>query len=140
MRAFHASAIEHPPDVIAQERAFELPLDNNVVLTGRIDQVNRLGERSVEIVDYKTGKPKTEKQAQKDLQLSVYALAARELLEWDPVRLVFYNLQNNETVAAARDAKQLAKAQSEVQETAAEIRAGQFPPEKATGARTATIV
>jgi len=107
-----------------------LPLDNNVVLTGRIDQVNRIGERSVEIVDYKTGKPKVEKQAQKDLQLSVYALAARDLLEWDPVRLVFYNLQSNETVAAARDAKQLAKAQSDVQEAAAEIRAGRFPPYK----------
>jgi len=130
LRAFHSSALEHPPDAIAQEKAFELPLDNNVVLTGRIDQVNRLGERSVEIVDYKTGKPKTEKQAQKDLQLSVYALAAQELMEWDPVRLVFYSLENNETVAAARDAKQLAKAQSEVQETAAEIRAGQFPARK----------
>jgi DNA helicase-2/ATP-dependent DNA helicase PcrA len=130
LRAFHASAMEHPPDAIAQEKAFELPLENSVVLTGRIDQVNRIGERSVEIVDYKTGKPKVEKQAQKDLQLSVYALAARDLLEWDPVRLVFYNLQNNETVASAPDAKQLAKAQSDVQDAAMRIRAGEFPPDK----------
>jgi DNA helicase-2/ATP-dependent DNA helicase PcrA len=130
LRAFHASVMENPPDTIAQEKDFRLPLDGDVVLTGRIDQVNRMSQRSVEIVDYKTGKPKTEKQAEKDLQLSVYALAARDLLEWDPVRLVFYNLQNNETVATARDTKQLAKAQSEVQEAAAEIRAGRFPPEK----------
>ncbi len=130
LRAFHASAIENPPDVIAQERPFDLPLENNVVLSGRIDQVNRIGGRSVEIVDYKTGKPKIEKQAKNDLQLSVYALAARDLLEWHPARLVFYNLQNNEIVAASRDAKQLAAAQNDVQEAAAEIRAGQFPPKK----------
>ncbi len=130
LRAFHSSALDNPPDVIAQERQFDLPLENNVVLSGRIDQVNRIGERAVEIVDYKTGKPKIERQAKSDLQLGVYALAARELLDWDPVRLIFYNLQNNETIATARDAKQLAAVQDVAQETAAEIRAGQFPPKK----------
>jgi DNA helicase-2/ATP-dependent DNA helicase PcrA len=131
LRAFYQSAIEAPPEVAAQERRFELPMANRVVLTGRMDQVNRVGaaaERLVEIVDYKTGKPKTEAHAKKDLQLSVYALAAREVFGEQVARLIFYNVQNNESIATTRDAKQLARAEESVQEVAAEIRAGNFPP------------
>ena len=131
LRAFYATTIEAPPEVLAQERAFTLPLANHIVLTGRMDQVNRIGasaEKLVEIVDYKTGKPRTEAQAKKDLQLSVYALAAREVFGEQVARLVFHNMQNNQSVAATRDAKQLGRAEDGVQEVAAEIRAGQFPP------------
>src|SRR2546429_7586309 len=93
-----------------------------------MDQVNSLGANDVEIVDYKTGRPKKESLAKKDLQLSLYALAAREVFEWNPVRLVFRYLQNNQVQVTTRDAKQLAEAQSTAQEVAADIRAGQFPP------------
>lgn len=127
LRAFHASTIQAPPDVVAQEKYFELPMDDNVVITGRMDQVNRLGPRAEEIVDYKTGKPKLEAQARKSLQLSLYALAAREVLELNPARLVFYNLQTNEPVVTTRDAQQLSEVRETVREVAAEIRAGQFP-------------
>ena len=81
----------------------------------------------MEIVDYKTGKPKTETHADKDLQLSVYALAAREELDVKPVRLVYYNLQNNECVSATRDEKQLKEVRGTIQEVAADIRAREFP-------------
>jgi DNA helicase-2/ATP-dependent DNA helicase PcrA len=127
LRAFHATCIQAPPQVIAQEKYFELPMDANVVITGRIDQVNRVAPHEEEIVDYKTGRPKLEAQARKNLQLSLYALAAREVLELNPVRLVFYNLQTNEPVATTRDEKQLDQAREIVQEVAADIRAGQFP-------------
>ena len=60
-----------------------------------MDQINRVAPGEVEIIDYKTGKPKSETHAQKDLQLSVYALAAREVLDVKPVRLIYYNLQDN---------------------------------------------
>ena len=127
LRAFHAKCLQALPEVIAQEKYFELPMDANVVITGRIDQVNRVGPREEEIVDYKTGKPKLEPQARKSLQLSLYALAAREVLDLNPVHLVFYNLQTNEAVVTTRDEKQLNQARETVQEVAADIRAGQFP-------------
>jgi len=81
----------------------------------------------VEIVDYKTGKPKKDAIARKDLQLSIYALAAKEIFEWNPARLVFHYLQNNQRQETSRDAKQIAEAEATVQETAADIRAGNFP-------------
>jgi DNA helicase-2/ATP-dependent DNA helicase PcrA len=128
LRAFHASMLEVPPKVLEQEKSFELPLENNVTIIGRMDQVNSLGRKDVEIVDYKTGKPKKDADAKKDLQLSLYALAAKEIFEWNPVRLVFYYLQNNQTLVTTRDAKQLDEAQKIVLEAAADIRAGEFPP------------
>ena len=127
LRAFHASTLASPPEVIAQEKAFELPMENNVVLTGRMDQVNRLAPGEEEIVDYKTGKPRDEEKAKKDVQLSVYALAAREVFDWNPARLTFYFLQTNQAVSATRDDKKLNKVRAEIQEAAADIRAGEFP-------------
>ena len=128
LRAFHASMLAAPPNILHQENAFELPLENDVILTGRMDQVNALGRNEVEIVDYKTGKPKKDADARKSLQLSIYALAAKEIFEWNPVRLVFHYLQNNESQVTARDARQIDQAEKIIQETAADIRAKEFPP------------
>src|SRR5207245_11546301 len=87
LRAFHTGMIAEPPQAVGQEKAFELPLDNNVIIKGRIDQINALGnERDVEIVDYKPGRPKKDADAKKDLQLSLYALAVKEILELNPAR------------------------------------------------------
>jgi len=128
LRAFHASMLAAPPNILAQESGFELPLENDVILTGRMDQVNALGRKEVEIVDYKTGKPKKDADARKSLQLSIYALAAKEIFEWNPVRLVFHYLQNNETQVTTRDSRQIDQAEKIIQETAADIRAKEFPP------------
>ena len=128
LRVFHAAMLEEAPQILEQEKSFDLPMENNVVITGRIDQINSLGRKDVEIVDYKTGKPKKDADAKKDLQLSIYALAAKEIFEWNPVRLTFHYLQNNQIQVTSRDAKQLDEAQKIVQEAAADIRAGEFAP------------
>jgi len=131
LRAFHAGMMAELPQALMQEKAFELPLDNNVIIKGRIDQINALGnKRDVEIVDYKTGRPKKDADAKKDLQLSLYALAVKEILELEPVRLVFHYLQDNQRQETTRDAKQLDEAQRVVQEAAADIRAGEFPTKR----------
>jgi DNA helicase-2/ATP-dependent DNA helicase PcrA len=126
LAAFHRSFAASPPDVIHQEKTFELPLEHDVVVTGRMDQVNRLSELEIEIVDYKTGRPRDAKKAAEDLQLSIYALAAREVLELTPARLVFYNLVNNEAVASTRDLKSLGATKARIADVADRIRAGDF--------------
>jgi DNA helicase-2/ATP-dependent DNA helicase PcrA len=126
LRVFHQTVLEQPLHVLELEKNFELPVENNVILKGRIDQVNSLGRSDVEIVDYKTGKAKKDADAKKDLQLSIYAIATKEIFEWNPVRLVFHYLQDNKRQETTRDAKQLDQAMRVVQETAADIRAGEF--------------
>ena len=51
------------------------------------------------IVDYKTGKPKTQDEADDTLQLSIYALAARHM-GFTASSLVFINLENCTAVQA----------------------------------------
>jgi len=128
LRVFHGAMMAEPPQALELEKTFELPLENNVIIKGRIDQINALGnKRDVEIVDYKTGRARKDADAKKDLQLSLYALAVKEILELKPVRLVFHYLQTNERQETTRDAKQLDEAQKIVQEVAADLRAGEFP-------------
>jgi DNA helicase-2/ATP-dependent DNA helicase PcrA len=133
LEAFHRTYSAAPADVIYQEKSFELALENDVVVTGRMDQVNRIDGQAVEIIDYKTGKPKDVKSSAKDLQLGVYALAAQDVLDLDPTRLVFYNLVTNEGVASTRDAKALKETKEKIGEVADLIRAKDFTPKPGFG-------
>jgi DNA helicase II / ATP-dependent DNA helicase PcrA len=135
LRAFHRWVGGQTLEILQLEKPFELPVENNVILKGRIDQINSLGGNNVEVVDYKTGKPQKQTEARKDLQLSVYAIATREILERNPVRLVFHYLQDNERLESTRDAKQLDETLRIVQEVAADIRAANFPPKVAFACR-----
>jgi len=63
----------------------------------------------------------------------VYALAAEEVFDLDPVRLVFYNLMTNEAVAATRDAKALRETKEKIAEVADLIRAREFPAKPGFG-------
>jgi putative RecB family exonuclease len=84
-------------------------------------------------VDYKTGRPRDAKKAATDLQLSIYALAARDVLEIEPTRVAFYNLMTNEAVTTTRDAKALAGAKQRIAEVAHRIRGGDFAPKPGYG-------
>ncbi len=114
---------------IRMEQAFKLQVED-VALEGRIDQINPLNSarsNRVELVDYKTGRPRSQKDADDSLQLSIYALAAREQFKLDPARLTFYNLTSNEPVSSARTEKDLEEAQSKIREVADAIRGLNFP-------------
>jgi ATP-dependent DNA helicase UvrD/PcrA len=136
LRALHQALLEHTPEILDLERTFALPVENNIILTGRMDQINSLGRGEIEIIDYKTGRAKSDREAAKDLQLSIYALAAKEVLELNPARLVFHYLATNERQETTRTPKQLEEAQQIVQEVAADIRARSFPPKEGFACRS----
>ncbi len=111
---------------LAAEAHFALDL-GDIVLEGRIDQINPLSDRSVELVDYKTGRPPSQKDADKSLQLSVYALAARDQMQLNPARLTFYSLTSNEPVRTVRTSRDLDRVICEIREVAEQIRRQLFP-------------
>jgi DNA helicase II / ATP-dependent DNA helicase PcrA len=114
---------------IRMEVHFELDMQD-VVLEGRIDQINPVKHREpklVQLVDYKTGRPRTQKDADKSLQLSVYALAAQNHLGLEPQGLIFYNLTNNQQVASVRTQKELEAVHHKILGVAEEIRRMVFP-------------
>jgi DNA helicase-2/ATP-dependent DNA helicase PcrA len=124
---FECARSAPPPEVIETERRFELQV-GSAKLAGRVDRIDRTGPDTVAIVDYKTGKPKSQEDADKSLQLSLYALAARETWGKRADRLVFHNIENNTPVSTTRTDAELEAAKARVQEVAEGIARGEFPP------------
>jgi len=117
---------------LSMERSFSLDL-GEVLLEGRIDQINPLvpraqeDEGSVELIDYKTGRPRSQKDADSSLQLSVYALAAQEEMKLKPQRLTFYCLSNNQPVHTVRTDQDLKAVKAKILTVAERIRQNHFP-------------
>ena len=69
-----------------------------MTVRGRIDRISTASQGTgVRIIDYKTGRAKSQDDADESLQLSIYALAAKQD-DLDPVSLAFVNLKDG-TVA-----------------------------------------
>jgi DNA helicase-2/ATP-dependent DNA helicase PcrA len=99
-------------------------------LTGSIDRLDILPSGDVEIIDYKTGSPKTADDLKFDTkrQLLIYLLAAERELHVKPTLLTYYYLQNNEAATFTPKDKDLEKIENFVAETVAEIRTNNFTP------------
>jgi DNA helicase-2/ATP-dependent DNA helicase PcrA len=115
------------PDVLHTEVSFEIKIGDSTI-AGRIDRMDRAGNDCVALVDYKTGKPKDDDDAKKSLQLSIYALAAKEKWGYQVNQVSFYNLDGNQLILTTRDASQLEQAKRKVEEVAAKIKEGNFEP------------
>jgi DNA helicase II / ATP-dependent DNA helicase PcrA len=92
---YHARLHEHDSQPVWFERSFSFRLGPHH-LRGRVDRVDRVdstdGGRGpeYELIDYKTSRPKGAEQLEDDVQLSLYALAAREDWELPSSRAAYY--------------------------------------------------
>jgi DNA helicase-2/ATP-dependent DNA helicase PcrA len=116
-----------PPDVLHTEEWFDVQIAGTKV-AGRIDRIDRNPDGSVAIVDYKTGKARSQEDADESLQLSIYAMAAHEKWGYRVGALVFHNLEGNVPVFSKRSEFQLAEARERVLAVARGIAEGNFEP------------
>jgi len=114
---------------LALEENFSFEVGGHLV-TGRIDRVDALDGEKVEVIDYKTGRPKDQKNADESLQLSIYALAARERFKKEPALLSFYYLTSNEKVSSVRTEDELEETKGEILKVAESILRREFQPQK----------
>ena len=84
------------------ERQFTFKLGPHLV-RGRVDRVDLLPGGDYELIDYKTGRPKTAAQLADDVQLSLYAVGAREAWELDASRQAYYYVLDDEKVSVPLD-------------------------------------
>ncbi len=68
---------ESDSEAVWFERSFAFRIGPHL-LRGRVDRVDRHPDGSYELIDYKTGRAKTEDELREDVQLSVYQMGARE--------------------------------------------------------------
>jgi DNA helicase II / ATP-dependent DNA helicase PcrA len=100
---------------------------------GRIDRVDLLSDNKIEIIDYKTGNNlPDEKKLAKDMQLTIYALAATEVREKylgkkpDEILLSLYYLEQGKKLTSTRTKEQLEEAKLEILKKADEISKSDF--------------
>ncbi len=80
------------------ERQFTFKLGRHL-LRGRVDRVDQLPSGGYELIDYKTGRPKTPEQLSDDVQLSLYAVGAREAWHLESSEQAYYYLLDDQKVA-----------------------------------------
>ena len=126
LREFLASARTlSSTQVLHTEQSFEIRVGPTLVV-GRIDRIDRRPDGSVVIVDYKTGKARDQEDADESLQLSLYAIAAKEKWGYTVGALSFYNLEENVPVITTRTDAQLLGARARVEDAAQGIAEGKF--------------
>jgi RecB family exonuclease len=94
-------------------------------------RIDRQADGTVRIVDYKTGKAKTQDDADESLQLSIYALAAAQKWGYKASALALQNLEDGSMPVTSRDEIDLREVSERVREVAGEIAEGKFDPKPA---------
>ncbi|MBI4994941.1 UvrD-helicase domain-containing protein [Candidatus Peregrinibacteria bacterium] len=107
------------------ERQFMLKI-GDLKLNGRIDRIDRLNDGTYEVIDYKTGSSK--KDLKNDLQLTVYALACKEVFRLPVSKLSLHFLDDLKKVSTVRTEKDLEEAKVQILKYASEISSSDFSP------------
>ncbi len=113
------------PKVLHTEESFEIHIGETLVV-GRIDRIDARPDGTVAIVDYKTGKARDQEDADESLQLSLYAIAAKEKWGYKVGALIFHNLEENVPVTTVRFDSDLIAARERVKAAAQNIADGIF--------------
>jgi DNA helicase-2/ATP-dependent DNA helicase PcrA len=119
-------------EALHEELGFALRLEPGdgsppVRINGVIDRIDRLPTGGIEVIDYKTGRPGSQKGVDENLQLSIYALACRDTLGLGtPERVTLYFTEAALRMSTTRTDAQLDAAREELLARAALIRSGDF--------------
>lgn len=114
------------------EQQFKIRITPTLTLGGKIDRVDTLPDGKLEIIDYKTGQSPKGKDVAKDMQLTVYALAATQEGVYrkkpEDVIVSFYFFEDQQKVSATRTEEQLEQVKADVASKADEISRSDFRP------------
>jgi DNA helicase-2/ATP-dependent DNA helicase PcrA len=80
------------------ERSFTFPLGPHLI-RGRVDRIDELPGGGYELIDYKTSLPKRAEQLREDVQLALYAVAAREAWQLEATERTYYYVLDDERVS-----------------------------------------
>lgn len=107
------------------EKSFNVKI-GGIKFFGRIDRIDPLPDGGVEIIDYKTGGAKTQKEVDADTQVAVYALAVKEAFGMDAKKLTYHYLEDDVKISTERTSEDLDQTKEDILETVTEIRKGSF--------------
>jgi DNA helicase-2/ATP-dependent DNA helicase PcrA len=97
LHRYHARFAAEPAQPVWFEKPFSFRMGAHT-LRGRVDRVDELPDGRYELIDYKTGRPKSVSQLREDVQLSLYAVGAREAWQVDAGRQSYLYVLDDEKV------------------------------------------
>jgi DNA helicase-2/ATP-dependent DNA helicase PcrA len=98
---YHDRFREEDGEPVWFERSFQFRMGAHL-LRGRVDRVDRLPDGGYELIDYKTGRPKTAAQLREDVQLSLYAVGARESWQLEAAQQSYLYVLDDKKVPVER--------------------------------------
>jgi RecB family exonuclease len=127
---YHARLSGQESEPVWFERQFDFRVGPHH-LRGRVDRVDRLpggDDAEYELIDYKTSRPKSAEQLRDDIQLSLYALAAREDWGLESSRQAYYYVLDDLKVPVLRGEQDAATVRDIVLDVGEGILAQEFEP------------
>ncbi|CAA9513503.1 MAG: ATP-dependent DNA helicase UvrD/PcrA [uncultured Solirubrobacteraceae bacterium] len=124
---YHERFQEETGQPVWFEKSFSFRMGPHL-LRGRVDRVDRLPDGGYELIDYKTGRPKTAAQLASDVQLSLYAVGAREAWSLDAAQQAYYYVLDDEKVPVDRTESDREWIEATVMEVADGIQGQGFEP------------
>ncbi len=124
----------HSPSlkIISLEKMFRIKIADNLFLTGKIDRVDLLPNNGIEIIDYKTGRKPEETEIKKNIQLTIYAMAASDKGLFNKplsqIKLSFYYFQDMDKVTLQKSKEEVMAVRKEIIDLAKKIQNSDFSP------------
>jgi DNA helicase-2/ATP-dependent DNA helicase PcrA len=109
------------------ERSFAFKIGPHL-LRGRVDRVDRHPDGTYELIDYKTGRAKTEEELREDVQLSVYQMGARESWGLETSAQSYFYVLTGDRVPVEHSDEELDRVRATVSEIAGGILKQRFEP------------
>lgn len=129
LKVFYASQEGHWTIPAGLESGFRVKV-GDVLLRGQIDRIDQLPDKTIEIVDYKTGKSKEKLESADKEQLLIYQIAVETLPQYRhlgrPSKLTFYYVNDDVKISFLGESKELEKLKVKITDTVSAIRGGDF--------------
>lgn len=109
------------------ERQFQFKIGDHSV-RGRIDRVDRHPDGSLELIDYKTGAPRTQDELVDDIQIALYRIGVKEDWEVEAADGAYWYVLDDEKVVVAGENDDLERVERTVIDVAGGINEQDFEP------------
>ncbi len=129
---FHKDFLDNTPKIFnfeglpALEKTFSLKIGQDNII-GAIDRIDH-SESGIEIIDYKTGNPKTSLGTDERFQLLIYHLAAKKIFNLEVNKLTFYYIEDGSRFSFEPKEGEEEKTEEKIAKIVSKIKRSNYKP------------